>query len=475
MSRRAVTSVLRLELLRGRKALIWGSAVGCAAILTALFLPRVAALPVSVIAAILAMVSAMAPLGSLTSDKLLGHLEFDRCLPISLRAIATGRLLGAALRTTPVLLAAIAIGLAIAGPKPDAVALLMILSATVALQVLIWWIVWVMLGVNARFSLRRLWWVPMTIWLLPSLVPEPILDAAGEWIGAAGMNVLNALDSPLKVIVAILGGLLLPSVLILTGSVLLFASGLRHYRPDPTALGLPMGAAPKRELAALGRGVVVAVARLRLRLSLEQFKRELAIAVVLLVVIVADIGSLGGFARGYLPLLAALMPGGIALQLMTGRASGALEGLQHLPQPRSQIAIGHLVAIGVMAVPGAILIAAGNWAEGGVPSVSALLSRWLWYVALGWALAVMAVWVTPRRMVAAAGIGTAGFAFLWLANGRDLYLGRVGAAIDAWPTWRAALGLRLPASVVLLVAVPGVVLFAWGLKGYRQGQTATGG
>ncbi len=475
MKTRAVWAVARLELLRGRKLLLWSGAIGIAAILASPVLPRAVGMPLAVIAVVLAMSSAMGPLGSLTSDKLLGHLEFDRCLPIPLRAIATGRLLGAALRTTPVLLAGVAVGLEIAGEPPDALTLAMILSGAAALQVIIWWIVWILLGANARFSLRRLWWVPMTIWLLPSLVPEPVLEAAGEWLGSVGMTFLNALDSPVKIGAVVIGGLILPSALILAGSVLLFASGLAHYRPDPTALGLPMGAAPKRELASLGRGVMVAVARLRLRLSLEQFRRELGIAAVLLLVIVLDVGSLGEFARAYLPLLAALMPGGIALQLMTGRKSGALEGLQHLPQSRRQIALGHFAAIVVMAVPGAILVAAGMWAEGGVPSMMTVIGRWLWYIVLGWGLAVMAVWATPRRILTALGLGIGGVGLYWLIGGGGVDLGMVSRVVQQWPTWRASLGLALPGAALVVVGAAGVVLFASGLKGYRSGQSMMGG
>lgn len=471
---RGLIAVARLELRRGRKLLLWSGALGVVAIVVTLFSPRAVGLPVATIAVMLAMGSAMGPLGSLASDKLLGHLEFDRCLPIPLRTVALGRLLGAALRTTPVFPASVAVGLVIAGPIPDPLELVLILGVASALQLVTWWMVWLLLGANARFSLRRLWWVPMTIWLLPSLVPEPILEAAGEWLGTVGTAVIDSLDSPLKILVAVVAGLIIPSLVTLSGSVLLFASGLAHYRPDPTALGLPMGAAPKRELASLGRGVVLAVARLRLRLSLEQFRRELGIAAVLLVVMVADIGTLGSFARSYLPILAALMPGGIALQLMTGRASGALEGLQHLPQPRSQIALGHLAAIIVMALPGAILVAAGNWAEGVDPTVQGVVGRWLWYIIFGWGVAVTAVWASPRRILAAVGVATAVIALFWLLNGRDLYVGAVAEAIAAWPKWRAAFGLALPASMLLIVGGAGTLLFAWGLKGYRPGGTAMG-
>jgi len=114
VNRRAFTAVVRLELLRGRRLLLWGTGAAVLALLGALLLPRGGALFMGVIGLPLVMIIGMAPLGTLASDKLLGHLEFDRTLPVSLRTIAAGRLMDAALRSLPAMLGVMALGVAIA-------------------------------------------------------------------------------------------------------------------------------------------------------------------------------------------------------------------------------------------------------------------------------------------------------------------------------------------------------------------------
>jgi hypothetical protein len=385
VSRRAFVAVVRLELWRGRSAMLWIGGLAAAAIVATLALPPTGALVVGMLALPVVMVAGLGPLGSLATDKMHGHLEFDRTLPIRLRTIAAGRLLGAAVRTAPMLIALIAVGIGIAreAEAPALVAAPVIVIAAGALQLLWWCFLWLMLGLNARFSLRRLWWLPMTIWLLPSLLPESAKSMIETTVEAAAAEVMTWMDAPWRVGLLLLAGLALPVVTAFVGGVALFAQGLARFRPDPAAFGVRLGAAPKRELAALGRGPLLAVARLRLRLAFEQFRRELVIAAVLVAVVVADIGELANFARGYLPILAALVPGGIALQLLTARGTGALEGLQHLPHPRRLVALGHLLAVMVLAVPGAALMALSRAANGNAVTATMVGMSWLWFLAMG--------------------------------------------------------------------------------------------
>ncbi len=170
MNRRAFTAVVRLELLRGRRLLLWGTGAAVLALLGALLLPRGGALFMGVIGLPLVMIIGMAPLGTLASDKLLGHLEFDRTLPVSLRTIAAGRLVGAALRSLPAMLGVMALGVAIANRSTEPRVVGLVLVIAVAAQLLLWWFLWIMLALNARYSLRRLWWLPMSLWLVPTVL-----------------------------------------------------------------------------------------------------------------------------------------------------------------------------------------------------------------------------------------------------------------------------------------------------------------
>jgi hypothetical protein len=470
VNRRAFTAVVRLELLRGRRLLLWGTGAAVLALLGALLLPRGGALFMGVIGLPLVMIIGMAPLGTLASDKLLGHLEFDRTLPVSLRTIAAGRLVGAALRSLPAMLGVMALGVAIANRSTEPRVVGLVLVIAVAAQLLLWWFLWIMLALNARYSLRRLWWLPMSLWLLPTVMPESMQAAIGARIEALGSFLLARMDAPVWLIGVMAAVLVVPTLVLFGGTTLFFAGGLARFRPDPGALGVPLGAAPSRELAAIGRGPTLAIARLRLRLAFEQFRREAIIVVVLLVVVVADIGRLAELAALYLPILAALMPGAVALQLMTGRANGALEGMQHLPHPRRAAALGHLLAVMVMAIPGVLVLALADLAQGGSPDASHLLSRWLWYVTLGWMGAVLAVWATPRRLFAVAAT-LAVVAMLWwmITAGTPLTDRLLDLGANA-RRLRAVSGLMLPLAASVVAMVVGTQLFAWGLRSYQGGR-----
>lgn len=469
MNRRAFAAVVRLELVRGRRLLLWGSAAAVLALLGALLLPRGGALLMGVLGLPLVMIIGMAPLGTLANDKLLGHLEFDRTLPVSLKTIAAGRLIGAALRALPATLGVMALGVAIANRSTAPGVVGLVLVVAIAVQVLLWWFIWIMLALNARYSLRRLWWLPMSLWLLPTLLPESVQAAIGARVEAVGALLLVRMDAPGWLLGVMAAVLVVPTVVIFGGATLFFAGGLARFRPDPAALGVPLGAAPSRELAAIGRGPALAVARLRLRLAFEQFRREALIVVVLLAVVVADIGRLAELAALYLPILAALMPGAVALQLMTGRANGALEGMQHLPHPRRVVAFGHLLAVMAMAIPGVTVLALADLANGRGLDAPHLVSRWLWYFTFGWLGAALAVWATPRRLlVVAAALG--GVALTWwaLASGVSLTDGLLQWSANA-RRLREAAGLWLPFAASLATMVAGTQLFAWGLRSYQGG------
>lgn len=468
MNRGGFAAVLRLELMRGRTQMLWISGLTTVAAIATLLLPGSAALVVGLLALPLMAAAGFAPLGSLAMDKMQGHLEFDRTLPIPLRTIAAGRLLGAACRTLPLFIGLLAAGIAISREAEAAavVAAPLILLAAATLQLLWICFLWMLLGLNARYSMRRLWWLPMTFWLLPQLLPESAEAVIGSAFQRAGAQALLWMDAPWRVALLLLAALIVPVLLAFSGSVALFAHGLARFRPDPAAFGVQLGAAPKRELAALGRGPLLAVARLRLRLAFEQFRRELIIAVVLVVVVVADIGQLAVFARGYLPILAALVPGGIALQLMTARGTGALEGLQHLPHPRRLVAFGHLLAVMVLALPGAALLGLSRAANGvGVTPTSFAVS-WLWYLAMGSIGAAVAVWGTRRRLLKVMlGVGLV-LGAVWFRAAQDASASSIPDYIERFLALRTAAGPLLPLGAALVGMLVGVELFARGLATY---------
>lgn len=468
MSRRGFAAVVRQDLRRGRSLMLWVSGLSLVAIVAALLLPTSAALVVSLLMLPVMFAAAFAPLGSLATDKLHGHLEFDRTLPIPLRTIAAGRLVGGAIRTVPLALGVIAAGIAIAreAEAPALVAAPLILVSAAALQLLWWCFIWFMLGINARYSMRRLWWLPMSIWLLPQLLPESAQTAIGDWFQQAGVQAMQWMESPWRVALLVVVALTLPLVASFATGVALFARGLARFRPDPAAFGVQLGAAPKRELAALGRGPLLAVARLRLRVAFEQFRREAIIAAVLVVVVVADIGQLAVFARGYLPILAALIPGGIALQLLTARGTGALEGLQHLPHPRRLVALGHLLAVMVLAIPGAALLGLSRAANGIPVTIMSVGMSWLWYLAMGSIGAAVAVWATRRRMLRVGLVVGLLLGGLWLRAASNASASDIPDFIEQFGALRRAAGPALPLAAALLAMVVGMELFARGLASY---------
>ncbi len=448
--------------------MLWIGGLATAAIVATLILPPAGAMVVGMLALPVVFVSGLGPLGSLSADKMHGHLEFDRTLPLPLRTMAAGRLVGAAGRTAPMLIGLVAAGIGIArgAEAPALIAVPVIVMAAGALQLLWWCFLWLLLGLNARFSLRRLWWVPTTLWLLPTLLPQSAKTAIRILVTRAAEQAMTWMDDPARVALLLVAALVLPIVAAFAGGVTLFAHGLARFRPDPTAFGVRLGAAPKRELAALGRGPLLAVTRLRLRLAFEQFRTQAIIGVVLVVVVVADVGELADFARGYLPVLAALVPGGIALQLLTARGSGALEGLQHLPHSRRHVALGHLLAVGVLAIPGAALLALSRASDGLAVTPAAVGMSWLWFLALGAIGAGVAVWGTKRRFFGLVVIFGVITALVWLLLPMGASASDLPDLLVRWRELRRAAGLALPLGIALLALVVGTELFARGLASY---------
>ncbi len=462
---------LRRELRRGaRFSLIVGMVAVAAAVLAARLQGGVALVPggVALLAAVLVW---FGPLAHLGSDRLHGYLEFDRTLPIALRVMAAGRLLGAAVRVLPLLPATVALLIGfrqLLGPAEmgDTVALMVIpLVVQVAATVFLW----LLLALNARWSFRRLWWLPTTIGFLPQLalmlLPRSAQQLVAQW-AATGVEALSsAASKPLgAVLMALIAGMLI--LVVFSGAAILFASGLLRYRFDPTAIGAVMGRASRIELRAIGRGPLLAVARLRLRLATEQFRRELAALVVLFLVAVFGPQGARDFARSYIPVLAALLPAGIALQLFTGRATGELEGMQQLPLPATTVGLGHLLAIATMAMPGAVALQLLRAMSGTVPTVLSVTGSWAWFVAIAWGGAAVGLWFQPRYLLL---LLAAVAAVPLIAMGVGVEAGLFDTLVrlhNGFRALRASAGPALPFGVALLSVLLGVPLFAHGLTRY---------
>src|SRR5687768_2973172 len=173
------------------------------------------------------------------------------------------------------------------------------------------------------------------------------------------------------------------------------------------------------------------------------------------------------FTKVYVRVLAGLLPAGIALQLTQARNTGYREGLQQLPHPAITVALGHLVAVAVMAVPGAIVLLLGRAAAGRIPGPVEGLMVWGWFVTGAWVAAVLAVWLKARyvgilaALVAAMLIG--GYA---LGGLQGIGVG-IGLMADAFQRLQAWAGVALPIGAALLVSALGVPLFAHGLRTYQ--------
>jgi hypothetical protein len=463
--------MVRREVVRGRRSLTVLSVIAAVALLLALATSG----PPTAIAVILSVLGSLAamggPSGDLGADKLLGHLEADRVLPVSTRITAAGRLTGAAIRLLPIGLSALALAVVIAGEvEAGPLEGLLLLGMPLGIFALAAMFSWTLLALNARWQFRNLWWVPVTIMMGPQLLPgllPPAQEAALERsIRSAGLALADFAVTPLGAITALLLITALP-IAVFAGATALFASGLERYRFDANALAVQLGKAPTRELGAIGKGPLLAVARLRIRLSLEQQRRQAILLAILLVVMIVGPEEIRDFARIYVRVLAVLLPAGIALQLTQARNTGYLEGLQQLPHPALTVALGHVVAVAVMAVPGAIVLLLGRAASGRIPGPVEGLMVWGWFVTGAWAAAVLTVWLKAKylgilaALVAAMLIG--GYA---IAGLQGLGVG-IGLMVDGFRQLRDWAGVALPIGAALLVSALGIPLFAHGLRTYQ--------
>jgi hypothetical protein len=467
---RAFGALVRREIFRGRQRLLaclLAAVVGIGA--TVVLLGPVAILPatLSLGAGLFAI---FGPIGDLRNDKVTGNLEFDRVLPISHRAIATARFVGTAVRTTPIVLFAIPIMLATAAN--DQIGVLRILLAVAigfASWVILTALIWALMAINIRWNLRNLWWVPMTIGFAPQLLISVLPPETKAAIRSAASHAGNAL---VAVATSPIGGPVILVILVATpfamffAAVSLYASGLERYTYTESTVQL-RGPPPKRELGAIGRGPMLAVAGYCIRLATEQSRKRLILLAIFVIALLFGSQVMQDYARLYVRALAAMIPGAIMIQLGAARARGDLEGLQQLPHPAITTAAGHLIAVAVLAVPGAAVWTLARYIGGDHLTAGSAVSL-LSYVILGsWLAAVGALWLTRWRLLAILSIGFALLAaWAWYLS--------TGNLLTALPTMaanlrslRATAGVALPIALSVMAILVGLPLFARGLEEYQ--------
>lgn len=465
MNRRFLLAHVRLAMARGGTPLAIGAAFAGIGVVGAALAPGGAAWVAVVAAAlVLAPTTLVAPLAALTTEKMLGTLEADRTLPVALHVIAAGRLLGSAARTAPVAAILVAVGIATAKTWAD----LRLGSLVIALPIALlayWSALWLFYAVSARFSMRWIVWIPAIAWLF-GMTMSPAMEAAiTRWILAATSELFRESDPSAITLLGIVLVALTLAALAFAASSAVLASALARFQHDPSVMTGVLGKVPRRELAAIGRGVLLAVARLRLRLATEQFRREMILVGILVAIILLDVRGIADFARSYLPILATLVPAMIALQLMQGRSVGTLESLQQLPHSRRLIALGHLLAVMVLAVAAVAIFAVSRVADGTVVTASGLVIRWLMFATIGYSVAAVTVWATAPRLLALGGITVAiVIGIVWFASSesRDAGLGdgsTIGVVWESNPV--------LPAVICLVAIAIATELFAWGLATYQ--------
>ena len=475
MNARIVAAVVRLELTRSRRVLVWGSGLAIVGTVGAFALDGTAAAVFGFVAGCTVFATVMfAPLSTLLAEKLLGTLELDRTLPVSTRLLATARLVAAAVRTLPMLLLLAIVALFVVRALPP-VGGLTLAFAVGAAQVLYWSVLWIGYGLLARFDFKKLIWLPALLWFTAVLAPDAVADALWRAVGEPATTMLAAaLTDPARL--PVLGVALLALAALCFGiALLLVTSGLRRFQPDPLALQGVVEEVPREELTPARRGAVVAVMRLRLRLVTPQVRRELTIVAAMLALLtleafgVSQLSVLTGIARAYVPVLAFMMPAAIGLQLLPARQLGTIEGLQQLPYPRRDVALGHLLAVLLLSVPAVAIWTVAQAIGGGLPGADRLLRVWTAIGAGSWCMAGVVLWATRRRLLLAFGIPTA----LFLA-GRTLLpaLGLdvappLAAIFEYWAAHRAWLAPATTLSAFAVALALGMAMFAHGLRTYQ--------
>ncbi len=471
---RAFGALLRREVRRGwpqSRTMLLTAALAAAA---AAVVPQATAVIIGICGAVVALGTPFGPIGDLRQDKTQGYLEFDRLLPVAHRTIGTSRMLGVAVRLLPALALCVPLVIALAR-KPEQGALAASIAGLVTLGgwCLLVAATWAFIAVNARWNLRRLWWLPMTIAFGPRIIiavlPPAAKDALRDVAISFGATVGHFATTPVGAVLLI-GLLLSTPVVVLLLSVALYVTALEHYQHDTTISDVARVPAPRRELGAIGRGPVLAVARCSIRLATEQPQRRLILFVVFLAGLVFGSVEIKRYAAFYVRTLAVMLPGAVVLQLTAARALGYLEGFRQLPHRPMVVALGHLLALAVLAVPGAAIWvlarAIGGTAPtpGNVTALFALIVTWSWVACVG------ALWLTRLRTLALAGsivalLGAWVLYFGWTRS--DTQLHAVIAGVSALSAASTAALTIMMALAVMLVGLP---LFARGVDEYKPSE-----
>jgi len=475
---RAFGALMRREIARGRRTTLGTVLIGLAAIGAVVLLTPDVAIAVGSICIIPAIAVVFGPLGNLRTDKTQGYVEFDRVLPVSHRMMAIARLFGAGVRTLPQLLLVAPLIIALGRSHTISTATMTVLLLVVppASWIVFTALLWLLMAVNMRWNLRRLWWLPMTIGFGPTIVssvlPPPwkraIAEAIRGFFDRNGDAILTFVATPTGAVsIALI--LVSAALAVFFGTVILFASGVERYTFDAAAAVEMRTKPPRRELAALGRGPSLAVARYCIRLATEQSWRRFLLLGVFVLVLVFGKAELKQYAQLYVRALAAMIPGGVALQLSVARARGHLEGMQQLPHPAQSIGAGYLLAIAILATPGVAVWVLARAVTGISPTVTNVLSLWGWMVGWSWLACVSVVWLTARRTLILATVPL-GAAALWVSyRGFNHFPADVRAAVSAYTAFRTLAGAALPLTVAVAIMVIGLPLFARGLAEFEHG------
>lgn len=468
MNRRAFVAIVRLALIRGRTGFLIGGSGALLGLLGAIFLPGIGrALAVMVSCASLG-VSLSATFKSLVTDKMLGHLEVDRTLPLPLKWVAAGRLTAAAILSLPIGLGLAAIGVVIANVSSSLATGAIITAALLALLLSLSFI-WTLTALIARFSMRWMAWLPAGFWMAGKVVPSSISDGLETRIEARLESLFLAPGPPVATLLGTLAGGVVLSTLVFFGATLFLADALRRYRWDPSAATKLLGGVPKRELGTLGRGPIPAIARMRLRLAGTHLRQQLIMVAVLMVIILVDLGEAADFARVYLPILTYLIPSALAIQIIQARTLGTLEGMQQLPHSRRVIGLGHLLAAMVLSLLAVVILGFSQVIDGIEVSPRAVLLRWIWFVAMGTLAMGLSVWLTTRRALALAAIvivAPIGSVLLlgWIFSSLGITTGtQIAELLGPLGELSTFTKGAVPVGIAALATLAGNELFAWGL------------
>ncbi len=472
MNWRAFWALFRREIRRGRQTIAIVAGVALVAIVLTLVLSTETAFLAATMGAMVGLFAMFAPLGDLRTDKTLGHLEFDRVLPIGHRAIAIARLFGAAIRTSPLILFALPFIVAIDRGHVMGVWRLV---AAIGIPLLAWIVltscIWALMAVNIRWNLRRLWWLPMTIFLGPNIVistlPQAAKETIVETIRRVGTPILEFVSTPIG-IGMLIGTLLAIPLVLFWMAISLFASGLELYEFDASgAVAAGLGAPPKRELAAIGRGPALAVARFCIRLATEQSRRRIILLAVFVAVLLFGSPEMKNYVKFYVRALAAMIPGGIALHLSVARTRGTLEGIQQLPHPAITIGTGYLLGILVLATPGAAVWVLARAVNGMPATASNAISLWAWMVGWSWLASVSVLWLTTRRTLMILSVPVFAVVTWMMYVGAPNFIESAKHAALAFRDFRGDVGVTFPLLLAGAMIIGGLPLFARGLNEYE--------